>query len=204
MGCFFCTNPAEAEEAAEAFSDNSSTNLSLCVFFQKCLRSLRCLRWKLTNSLRINPPNPLKIYKLLLINPNVRMNKPKPKVDPIEEELKKFKKSKPIVSKAAVKRITGVSNVDAAGCFWLDTWIEQLVRERSYPPQLKSDDFYSLLGRYFAPDTILEVLEKARTDYRRAFPLADPTPPDDDLRWLPETLRADPNAIKDLPLNYLT
>ena len=156
---------------------------------------------KLTNSLQINP-QPLKIHKIIIINPNVRMNK-KPKVDPIEEELKKFKKPKPIISKSSVKRITGISNVDAAGCFWLDSWIEQLVRERSYPPQLKSDDFYSLLGRYFEPRTILEVLDKARTEYRRAFPLADPAPADDDLQWLPALLQTDPNAIKDLPINYL-
>lgn len=126
----------------------------------------------------------------------------KVKEDPIEEELKKFKKPKPLCSKATVKRTTGASNVDVAGCFWLDKWIEQLVRERSYPPQLKSDDFYSLLGRYFEPRTILEVLEKARSDYRRAFPLSDPTPEDDDLHWLPDLLLKDPNALKDLPVNY--
>lgn len=125
------------------------------------------------------------------------------KDDPMKEELKKFKKAKPIISKGAVKRITGVKSVDSAGCYWFDSWIDQLVRERSYPPQLKSDDFYSLLGRYFEPRTILEVLEKARIDYRRAFPLADPEPPSDDLTWIVGTLQADPHAISDLPRNYL-
>lgn len=127
----------------------------------------------------------------------------KPKEDPIQQELKKFKKPKSVISKASVKRITGVKNVDTAGCYWFESWIDQLVRERSYPPQLKSDDFYSLLGRYFEPRTILEVLEKARADYRRAFPLADPVEEADDLSWIVGTIASDPHAIKELPENYL-
>lgn len=123
--------------------------------------------------------------------------------DPLKEELKKFKKAKPLTSKGSVKRITGAKNVDSAGCYWFDSWIDQLVRERSYPPQLKSDDFYSLLGRYFEPRTILEVLEKARAEYRRAFSLSDPAEEEDDLAWIVDTIQADPHAIKELPDNYL-
>jgi len=47
------------------------------------------------------------------------------------------------------------------------------------------------------------VLEKARVDYRRAFPLADPEEEADDLAWIVETIGGDPNAIKELPENYL-
>jgi hypothetical protein len=119
-----------------------------------------------------------------------------------KEQALLFKKSRPVLSKASVKRVVLVKNVDEAGCYWLENWIEQLVRERSYPPQLKSDDFYSLLGRYFDAPTILSVLERARADYRRAFPLAAKEEVDD-LSWLASTLRADPNALIDLPPNYL-
>jgi hypothetical protein len=119
-----------------------------------------------------------------------------------KEQALLFKKSRPVLSKASVKRVVLVKNVDEAGCYWLEHWIEQLVRERSYPPQLKSDDFYSLLGRYFDGPTILSVLERARADYRRAFPLAAKEEVDD-LSWLASTLRADPNALIDLPPNYL-
>ena len=131
--------------------------------------------------------------------------KKEPKNDPITTELKLFKKPKPLISKATVKRITYVKDADTASCFWFDRWIEQLVRERSYPPQLKSDDFYSLLGRYFEPTTIIEILDKARNDYWKAFPLTLPSIPDDDnLSWLPDVLRNDPVVLSELPLNFLS
>ena len=120
-----------------------------------------------------------------------------------KEQERLFKKARPVLSKSSVKRIVLVKNVDEAGCYWMENWIDQLVRGYSYPPQLKSDDFYSLLGHYFDGATILSVLERARADYRRAFPLADPQEEVDDLSWLVATLRADPNALIDLPPNYL-
>lgn len=121
-----------------------------------------------------------------------------------KEELKKFKKAKPLISRGALKRITGVKNVDRAGCYWFDEWINQLVRERSYPPQLKSDDFYSLLGKYFDGKTILEILEKARREFRQAHQLCEPVEETDTLEWVIDVLRADPNALIGLPPNYLS
>jgi len=120
-----------------------------------------------------------------------------------KEQALLFKKAKPVLSKGSVKRIVLVKNVDESGCYWVENWIDQLVRGHSYPPQLKSDDFYSLLGRYFDGPTALSLLERVRADYRRAFPMADPQEEVDDLSWLRETLRADPNALVDLPPNYL-
>jgi len=128
----------------------------------------------------------------------------KEKAEALKEELKPFKKEKPITSKGQLKRITGVKSVDSEGCRWFDRWVEQLVREHSYPPQLKSDDFYSLLGRYFDGKLIMTILERARTEYRRAFPLCEPVDDsEDDLAWLIETIRLDPNALALLPPNYL-
>lgn len=121
-----------------------------------------------------------------------------------KEQALLFKKARPVLSKGSVKRIVLVKQVDEAGCYWMENWIEQLVRGYSYPPQLKSDDFYSLLGRYFDATTILSVLERARADYRRAFPMADPEEEVDDLSWLVATLRSDPNAMIDIPQNYLS
>jgi hypothetical protein len=120
----------------------------------------------------------------------------------LKEQIALFKKEKPFISKGQLKRITGVKNVDAMGCYWFDRWVDQLVRERSYPPQLKSDDFYSLLGRYFNGEVILEVLDKARVEYRRAFPLCEPEE-SEDLSWLVGVLKADPNALSLLPPDYL-
>jgi len=121
-----------------------------------------------------------------------------------KEQALLFKKARPVLSKSSVKRIVLVKQVDEAGCYWMENWIEQLVRGHSYPPQLKSDDFYSLLGRYFDSTTILSVLERARADYRRAFPMADPEEEVDDLSWLVATLRSDPHAMIDIPTNYLS
>jgi hypothetical protein len=120
----------------------------------------------------------------------------------LKEQIALFKKVKPFISKGQLKRITGVKNVDTMGCYWFDRWIDQLVRERSYPPQLKSDDFYSLLGCYFEGTVILEILEKARAEYRRAFPLCEPEE-SDDLSWLVGVLKADPNAMSLLPPDFL-
>jgi hypothetical protein len=127
----------------------------------------------------------------------------KDKIKEEKEQRALFKKDKPLMSKGQLKRIVGVKNVDTTGCYWFDRWVEQLVRERSYPPQLKSDDFYSLLGRYFEGRVILEILEKARGDYRRAFPLCEPVEEVGDLSWLVEAIRRDPNALTLLPLHFL-
>jgi len=129
------------------------------------------------------------------------MNKAK---EILKEQIALFKKVKPLISKGQLKRITGVKNVDVMGCYWFDRWIDQLVRERSYPPQLKSDDFYSLLGRYFTGTVILEILEKARAEYRLAFPLCEPEEEIGDLSWLVEVIKGDTNALALLPSDYLT
>lgn len=121
----------------------------------------------------------------------------------VDDSLKDFKKKRPLLSNASVKRICSVKTSDTACCQWLQNWIEQLVRERSYPPQLVSDDFYSLLSRYFDSKVIIEILEKVRYDYRRAFPLSEPIEEVDSLDWLPDLIRSDPNALLLLPLHYL-
>jgi hypothetical protein len=126
----------------------------------------------------------------------------KKKIDPIEEELKLFKKSKCVISKASVKKIANVKSADNMNCQWLENWIDQFIRENCYPPQLKSDDFYSLLSRYFEGNKILKILEKVRYDYRRAFPLTEDIV-EDDLSWLPAILKADPKVLMELPKDYL-
>jgi hypothetical protein len=84
----------------------------------------------------------------------------------------------------------------------MERWVDQLVRENSYPPQLRGADFYSLLGSYFSGDTALAILERARGDFARAFPLTQKEK-EDDLGWLSAVLRLDAAALKDLPQNYL-
>ena len=86
---------------------------------------------------------------------------------------------------------------------WVERWIDAWVRGNSYPPQLRSGDFYSLLPTYFDSTKVLEVLNEIRVAYHRAFPLFETRQADDDLAWLPPLLRADAMAVSSLPLGYL-
>lgn len=122
-----------------------------------------------------------------------------PKKDAKPEE---FKKDKCVVKASCVKKLTGISDADEVMCRWVERYIDQLVRENSYPPQLRSNEFYSLLGTYFGADTILPLLERTRNDFARAFPLAN-VKVEDALEWLPALLRSDPAVVKDLPKDYL-
>jgi len=86
---------------------------------------------------------------------------------------------------------------------WVERWIDDWVRGNSYPPQLRSNDFYSLLEKFFDGPKVLEVLEKIRVEYHRAFPTIDTRPADDDLAWLPPLLKADALAVSFLPPQFL-
>jgi len=112
--------------------------------------------------------------------------------DELKEELKQFKKSKPLISKATVKRVTGTKG-DISGCMWIENWIDQLIRNYSYPPQLKSDDFVSLLSRYFDIKLTCSILERLKKEYFSAFSLGNPT---DDLAWLSGVLDSDPSHLR--------
>lgn len=120
-----------------------------------------------------------------------------------DDPLKDFKKKRPSLSNASVKRVCAVKTSDTASCRWLQNWIDQFVRENSYPPQLVSDDFYSLLSHYFEPKKIVDILERVRRDYRRAFPLSEPQEEVDTLEWLIDLLRKDPIVVAELPPDYL-
>ena len=128
------------------------------------------------------------------------MNRMK-KEDPLKEALKDFKKPKCAISKGTARSITGRKG-DASVCGWIERWIEQLIRENSYPPSLKSDDFISLLSRYFPPTVALGILERIRKDYKVAYRLIDEKD-EDDFEDLPEILLRDPEVMKLLPPNFL-
>jgi hypothetical protein len=136
------------------------------------------------------------------------LKEPKIKADKEEQiEIKKFKKPKPIISRASIKKLTGVKSVDLLGCQWADRWVMQLIQENAYPPQLLSADFESMLGKYFEIKTALSIIERFRTDYRNAFALSlgeqiELSEPDN-LAWIVDVLRSDPNVIRELPPNYL-
>lgn len=136
------------------------------------------------------------------------LKEPKRKADKEEkeDEIKKFKKPKAVISRSCIKHITGVKSVDKLGCEWADRWVEQLIRERCLPPQILSADFESVLGKFLVIKDALEILEQFRNDYRRAFPLTCEVITEEipeGLDWIVEVLRSDPAVIKYLPPHYL-
>ena len=115
------------------------------------------------------------------------------KVKKVKQKEKKevWRKQRPAISKSTVKKICQCDYADNATCLWLERWIDTLVRSNNYPPQLKSDDFYSLLGHYFSGETVMKILLQVREDYLKIYPLATIH---EDMDWLPQVLDADENC----------
>jgi hypothetical protein len=113
-----------------------------------------------------------------------------------------FKKDKCVMKSSGVRKLTGISDADEIQFRWVERLIDQIVSERCYPPQLRSNEFYSLLATYFGKDEIIPILDQCRNDFVRAFPLAH-LKKEDPLDWLGAILRADPAVTKELPTNYL-
>jgi len=110
-----------------------------------------------------------------------------------DDEIASFKKPKPPISKAAARHILASEGpVDVMVQDWLVRTVDTLVRERSYPPQLLSDDFLALCGRYFDPQTALTIVEELRRAFGLAFPA--PTPALLDFKFLEEAIAEDATA----------
>jgi hypothetical protein len=114
----------------------------------------------------------------------------KKKAAKAKDDFELFKKPKSPISKAAARHILALEGaVDDIGVDWLVRRLDTLVRERSYPPQLLSDDFLSLLSRYFDATAALRIAEEVRLDYARAFP---PHPAVvEDFKFLEEAIAGD-------------
>jgi len=108
-----------------------------------------------------------------------------------------------VISTAAAKKILDTSQANPLMAQWAERWIDDWVRGNSYPPQLRSADFYSLLPTYFSPEQVLEILQKIRIDYSRQFPSVETPLKDDDLAWLGPVLKADAAVVSLLPTGYL-
>ena len=50
---------------------------------------------------------------------------------------------------------------------WTERWLVQLVRERSYPPQIAGSDALGALRQFLNPSDVLNVLETIRRDFHR-------------------------------------
>jgi hypothetical protein len=127
------------------------------------------------------------------------MSKQKKEVDKQVELLKEFKKPKCTISKSAARSIVE-RPCDTMACLWIERWIEQLVRENSYPPQLKSNDFVSALSKFLTAKDAIAILERIRRDYAALYLMERNTI---DVDGLIDIMRADEKVVEFLPLNYL-
>jgi len=54
---------------------------------------------------------------------------------------------------------------------WCQRWLEQMIRERTLPPQLAGADGYGLFCAFLSPDDCLNVLNRLREDFDKTLPL---------------------------------
>lgn len=93
------------------------------------------------------------------------------------------------ISKSGAKRILSAERVDDFVAQWCEQWIDNFVRTYSYPPQLVSNDFLSLMGTFFPPAKALDTLSAIRADYRKCFWGVEE---ERDFQYLVEAIRNDP------------
>ena len=93
-----------------------------------------------------------------------------------KETEERFKPEKRIFSASVVKALLDYKGVVGDALIrWTERWVVQLVRERSLPPQIAGSDVMGALSVYLTPSDALDVLTKARADFRREHPALNPT-----------------------------
>jgi hypothetical protein len=103
-----------------------------------------------------------------------------------EEAIETFKPIKPKVSSSSARQLVEFKGVFSREMLlWIDRWLEQLVREHSYPPQIVGKEAFSVLSRFLPTSDALKVLENIRLDFRNNFPL---TAEVEELEYLNEAL----------------
>lgn len=54
---------------------------------------------------------------------------------------------------------------------WCQRWLQQLIRERTLPPQLAGSDGYGQFCSFLSPDDTLKILAQLRADFEKTLPL---------------------------------
>jgi hypothetical protein len=100
------------------------------------------------------------------------------------KELAKFKPEKLTLPKSEAKKILNLAHrtPTTQQTAWVQRWLEQLVRERTLPPQLVGAEAYGQICLFLSPDDSLKVLEQIRADFGKTLPLE--TQPSDEFHFL--------------------
>ena len=88
---------------------------------------------------------------------------------PTEKPLQKFKKDKPVLSTKTGKELVEKS-CSPQELLWLDSWLDNLVRSRSLPPQCKGKEAFNALTQFLSAPDVLSVLELLRKDFLASHP----------------------------------
>jgi len=102
-----------------------------------------------------------------------------------EKELEKFKPVKLTMTKSEAKKILDYKkDLAYQQIEWVQKWLETVIRERSYPPQLAGADAYGQMMLFLNPADALALLERIRSDFLKTVPLEKKKEEEEDYRFL--------------------
>ena len=94
----------------------------------------------------------------------------KPPKEVKEKVLPKFKQEKLTLTKSEARKILNHSPT-LQQTAWTQRWLEQVIRERTLPPQLAGADAYGQMLLFLNPEDALALLEQIRADFAKTLPL---------------------------------
>ena len=108
-------------------------------------------------------------------------NEPKEKPSKKKEVIEKPpKKKKCPITKTAARTLLGIKGtITTSQCEWVERWLTQLMRERSLPPQICSENAFGILSQFLSHSDLLQVLERIRYDFALQQPKHDESEEED-------------------------
>jgi hypothetical protein len=107
----------------------------------------------------------------------------------VDGPLERFKTLKPVLS-SKVGRDLVEKACSRDELFWIERWLENLVRSRGLPPQCMGADAYNALMKFLEPSEALKILETLRLEFRESHPQTQTLM--EDFSFLLEELKASP------------
>lgn len=86
-----------------------------------------------------------------------------------EDILQKFKPIPLKISKKIGKELVEKS-CSQQELLWIEMWLDNIVRSRSYPPQCAGKDAFNSLTKFLSPQDVLSLLKQLRTDFVLTHP----------------------------------
>ena len=86
-----------------------------------------------------------------------------------------WSKEKPVLRAGVVRDLLAYRGDVGEGIIrWTERWLVQMVRERSYPPQIAGCDALAALSQFLLPSDALAVLHSLRHDFRASHQVLFP------------------------------